>query len=148
MSEYFSSIRELIGTRMLLMPSVSVIIRDDAGRFLLAHQTDQNVWNTVGGAMEPLEHPEETARREAQEEVGIELGELRLHAVCGGPEFVSVYSNGDEVSYVPIVFEAISWSGEPTPDMDEIDEVRWFTREEILFPNVTQATVAKLQRFL
>ena len=42
---YVSDVRALVGHRLLLLPAVSVHIRDDAGRLLLVHQVDRG---TVG----------------------------------------------------------------------------------------------------
>ena len=50
------------------MPSVAVMIRDAAGRLLLARDRDTGLWQTVGGAMEPGEEPAQAAVREALEE--------------------------------------------------------------------------------
>ena len=47
-------------------------LRDAAGRLLLVHQAyGDRVWDFVGGGAEPGESPEETAIREAKEEIGL-----------------------------------------------------------------------------
>jgi 8-oxo-dGTP pyrophosphatase MutT (NUDIX family) len=126
-SPYVADLREVIGTRLLLLPSACVIPIDDEGRILLVRQRQHGKWETIGGTVEPDESPHEAAVREAKEEAGIDV-ELTLIAALGGPDYVSVYPNGDRCQYVSTVFEARIVGGEPAPDHDETDEVAWFTR--------------------
>lgn len=49
----------------------------------------------IGGATELGETTEETAYREAREEVGIGLAGLRLVGVFSGPEYLVIYPNGE-----------------------------------------------------
>ncbi len=61
-----------LGVRLLL-------VRD--GKVLLVRHTYQPYWFLVGGGVRRGETLEQAARREAAEEVGARLGELRLHGV-------------------------------------------------------------------
>ena len=130
-SPYVLKIREKIGNDLLLMPSVSVVVRDDEGRILLARHAHQNVWAFPGGAIDPKEHPYDAAVREMKEEGGIEVEIVRIISVHGGPEFSWTYDNGDEVCYVIFALEARHIDGELTPDGEEVLEFRYFTPEEI-----------------
>lgn len=130
-SPYVLKIREKIGNDLLLMPSVSVVVRDDEGRILLARHAHQNVWAFPGGAIDPKEHPYDAAVREMKEEGGIDVEVVRIISVHGGPEFSWTYDNGDEVCYVIIALEARHIDGELTPDEEEVLEFRYFTSEEI-----------------
>jgi 8-oxo-dGTP diphosphatase len=129
-SPYVAKLRELIGTRLLLLPSACVIPIDDEGRILLVRQRQHGKWETIGGTVEPDESPHEAAIREAMEEASIDV-ELTLVAVLGGPEYIATYPNGDRCQYVSSVFEARVIGGDPAPDHDETDEVAWFTRDEL-----------------
>ena len=129
-SPYVAELRQLIGTRLLLLPSACVIPMDDDGRILLVRQRQHGKWETVGGTIEPDESPHEAAVREAKEEASIDV-ELKLVAVLGGPEYVATYPNGDRCQYVSSVFEARIVGGEPAPDHEETDEVAWFSREDL-----------------
>jgi 8-oxo-dGTP pyrophosphatase MutT (NUDIX family) len=125
MSPYVARLREKIGDELLLLPSVTVLPWDSEGRLLLVKASDTGQWQTIGGSVEVDESPPEAARREAAEEAGVtvELGEVI--GVLGGPQFRTTYPNGDQVAYVPVVFEASVVDGEPHPDDDETTDVAW-----------------------
>ena len=46
--------------------------------------------------------------------------------MLGGPDFRQTYPNGDQVAYVPAVYDARVLGGEPRPDGDETTDVRWW----------------------
>jgi ADP-ribose pyrophosphatase YjhB (NUDIX family) len=62
------------------------IIFDDAGRVLLCHRRDRDMWNLPGGGVESGELPSETVVRETKEEVGLDVAVERLVGVYGKPE--------------------------------------------------------------
>ncbi len=128
---YVSDVRALVGHQLLLLPAVSVHIRDDAGRLLLVHQIDRQQWGTVGGAIEPGESPSEAAVREAREETGLEVELTGLAAALGGAGFQMTYPNGDECAYISIVYDARVVGGELAPDGVEVSQCRWFTPAEL-----------------
>jgi len=51
--------------------------------------------------------------------------------VFGGPSFRVHYSNGDETGYVMVVFECRVTDGTPTPDGEEVLELRWVAADEL-----------------
>lgn len=61
--------------------SADVIFRDEAGRILLVDPSYKPDWDLPGGMAEANEPPLEAARREVHEELGLELGNLRLVVV-------------------------------------------------------------------
>ncbi len=131
MSDYMRDLRAAVGNRLLEIPSVTILIRDDEDRLLLVRQSDPPIWSTPGGAIEPSETPADAAVREAWEETGLQVGLTHLRGVFGGPEFVTRYANGDEVSYAMIVFDAARVGGELRADRDEVVELRYFSADEI-----------------
>jgi 8-oxo-dGTP pyrophosphatase MutT (NUDIX family) len=131
MSDYMRQVRSAVGSVLLEVPSTSVIVRDDAGRVLLARHSEGNVWVTPGGAIEPLETPADAAVREVWEETGLHVELTRLFGAYGGPEFVVTYGNGDRTSYLMVVFEGRVLHGRERPDGEEILEVRWFEEREL-----------------
>ena len=68
------------------MLGAATVIVDDRHRVLLVkHSYGERNWELPGGGGEARESVEETARREAREEVGLELGEVRLTGVYWEP---------------------------------------------------------------
>lgn len=62
------------------------VILDEAGRVLLAHRRDYDVWNLPGGQVEPGETPWQAVVREAREETGLDVAVERLAIVDYRPE--------------------------------------------------------------
>jgi ADP-ribose pyrophosphatase YjhB (NUDIX family) len=139
-----SDIRAVVGGRLLLLPAVSVHIRDDAGRLLLVHQVDRQQWGTVGGAVEPGESPAEAAVREAREETGLEVELTGLVAALGGPNFEMTYPNGDECAYISIAFDARVVGGELAADGVEVSRCGWFTQDELAVADISTVSRAVL----
>jgi 8-oxo-dGTP pyrophosphatase MutT (NUDIX family) len=140
-SDYLKDLRRLIGTKLVLMPSVAAVIFDDAGRVLLARHSTGDVWSTPGGAIDPDETPQDATVREVWEELRLDVEPLRCLGTFGGPEFRITYTNGDEVAYVITAFECRIVGGEIRPDGDEVLEARWFGIDEL--PNLVLSNWAR-----
>ena len=130
MSEYMRELRGSVGARLLEVPAASVVVRDQGGRVLLVKHENDGAWVTPGGAVEPSEAPADAAVREIWEETGLEVGLTRILGVYGGPEFIVTYRNGDQTSYLMVVFEGKVVAGQPRPDGIETVDVCYFSREE------------------
>jgi ADP-ribose pyrophosphatase YjhB (NUDIX family) len=144
-SPYIRELRQLIGTQLLVLPSVSVLPRDERGRLLLVRLIDTGRWATIGGAVEPDESPAEAALREAEEEAGVTLRLGPVLAVLGGPEYRMTYPNGDQVSYVVTAFGAEVTGGSPRPDGDETSAVQWWDLDDLPRQNMSRLTLALLR---
>lgn len=131
MSAHLKALRAAVGSQVLLLPSVTVLPRDDSGRLLLVRHVDGDAWGTIGGAVELDERPRDAAVREAKEEAGVDLELTRVIDAVGGPAFRVVYANGDPAAYVAIVYEAIVVGGTARPDGVETCEVGWFAPTEL-----------------
>lgn len=131
-SPFVARLRQLVGNDLLVLPAVAVLPWDDHERVLLVRQSDSGLWATIGGAVEPDESPHAGAVREAAEEAGVVISLERIRAVLGGPEFRNHYPNGDQTSYVTIVFDARVLSGTPRPDGDETLDVEWFSTSQLV----------------
>jgi ADP-ribose pyrophosphatase YjhB (NUDIX family) len=130
-SPYLRMLRERVGDALLLVPSVTVVARDEHGRVLLVRHADANQWVAPGGSIEPGERPEDAALREMREETGLEVELRGLLGVYGGPEFEVRYRNGDRVAYVMVVYDARVVGGRPRPDGLETLELRWVDVDEL-----------------
>jgi 8-oxo-dGTP pyrophosphatase MutT (NUDIX family) len=131
MSDHVRRIRAKLGPDLIVAPSASVLVRDDAGRVLLARHAETDRWVIPGGSIEPDEEPADAAVREAWEETGLHVEPTRLLGLYGGPDSHVRYRNGDEVYYVVIVFEARVIGGHARPDGVEILETRWVAPAEL-----------------
>lgn len=80
-----------------------------------------NMYSTLAGFMEPGESIAETVRREVKEEAGIEVGAVRFHSDQPWP-FPSSLMIG-------CIGEALS--EEIVIDPVELEDARWFSREEL-----------------
>ncbi len=123
---YVSDLRVLVGHRPLVLAVSGALVFDADGRLLLHRRDDNGLWSTSGGAVEPGESLEETARRELREEMGVEAGRLRLLDVYSGAEFFVEYPNGDQAYVVGALFVAEEVRGTPAPDGQESTEVGYF----------------------
>lgn len=130
-SSHIAHLRHSIGHDLLLLPSVTVLPRDEIGRILLVRHADTGRWGTIGGAVEVDEHPATTAVREAAEEAGVHVELTQLVAALGGPQFRLTYPNGDQTAYVSVVYEARVIAGRPQPDADETIDVAWVAPAEL-----------------
>lgn len=129
-SPYIKGLRDRIGSDLLLLPSISVLPRDDDGRILLVRLADGG-WATIGGVVEPDEDPADAAVREAKEEAGVDVVLGPILGAVGGPDFRVRYPNGDETAYVSVVYDATVVGGDAAPDHDETVEVGWFSPAEL-----------------
>lgn len=78
-------------------------------------------WMTPGGAALEGESPEETVRREAREEVGLELEDLQVSKV-----FDLILTDGrEELTGIFVQYEAFAAEGELLPGSG-VAEARWF----------------------
>lgn len=123
--------RELIGTRRLLVVAAGVIITDDRGRVLLQHRADTGDWSAPGGLLDPGETITQTALREIAEETGLSVAPPEFFGVYSGREFFMTYPNGDEIASVIVVFTAAHRSGEPAVDEESL-ELRWVPRTDVM----------------
>lgn len=133
-SDYLRRLRERVGHDLVLLPSVSVLVRDDAGRLLLMREAQTGRWQTLGGMVDPDESPWDAARREALEESGLTVRLDGIRGVLGGPGYRVHYPNGDLCSYVATVFDAVVEPGTTSRgpvDEHEVAELRWFHPDEI-----------------
>ncbi len=122
-----SATRGEIHQQALMHRSVHIIVLDGKGRVLLqkrSMQKDQcaGMWDTsCAGHVESGHSYAETAPRELQEELGIDgpLHQLfKMHPTKdNGQEFALVYT--------------IEHAGPFTPAVDEIDELKWYSFEEV-----------------
>ncbi len=131
MSDYIMELRKLVGHRPLLQVGASVIAEDGEGRVLLQKRTDNHLWGYAGGSVELDEVVEDAAKRELFEETGLTARSLMLFGIFSGRETHYIYPNGDEVSNIDVVYICRDYEGEPVPQPEETEELRFFRADEL-----------------
>lgn len=121
----------MVGSELLLLPSVALLPWDDDGRLLMVRDATTQQWVTIGGMIEPDEMPRTAAVREGLEETGLHLEVIGLRDAVGGRDYWITYPNGDQVAYVSAVFDARVIGGTMHADGKETSDVSWWTPAEI-----------------
>ena len=115
-----------------LVPSVNVVVVNDADEILMIRRTDNDNWAIPGGAIDLGESVAQAAVRETREESGIECEITGIVGIYSDPKHVLLYtSNGEVRQEFSIVLTAQPLSGQPTPS-SESSEVRWVPVSEVL----------------
>ena len=115
-----------------LVPSVNVVVVNDAGEILMIRRTDNDNWAVPGGAIDLGESVAQAAVRETREESGVECEITGIVGIYSDPKHVLLYtSNGEVRQEFSIVLTAQPLSGQPTPS-SESSEVRWVPVSEVL----------------
>jgi len=101
---------------------VVIMLAIDGDRCLLGRQTRfvKGMWSCLAGFVEPGETIEEAVRRETREEAGITCGKVRYFATQPWPFPMSLM----------IGCHAQALTNDITVDTSELEDARWFDREE------------------
>jgi 8-oxo-dGTP pyrophosphatase MutT (NUDIX family) len=109
-------------------PSVSVLVRDDAGRVLLLQRPDNGLWTIPTGGVKKGETVPKAAVRECLEETGLEVEITGIVGVFSTPDHLIAYLKGDKVKEVRqpvnVCLHARPVSGE-LHRTDEAAQVAW-----------------------
>ena len=114
-----------------LVPSVNVVVVNEAGDVLMIRRSDNDNWAVPGGAIDLGESMVQAAVRETREETGIECEITGLVGIYTDPKHVLLYtSNGEVRQEFSILLTGVPTGGRPTPS-SESSEVRWVPREDV-----------------
>lgn len=130
-TSYAMGLRGIVGKRTLMLPGVRAVVIDHAGRVLLQHRTDTDLWGLPGGAVEVGETAAMAIRREVFEETGLRVQAVIPFALHSGSEQAFTYPNGDSVQCFAISFIIRDWSGEPAADGVEGKELRFWSLDDL-----------------
>ncbi|MEV6644543.1 NUDIX domain-containing protein [Amycolatopsis sp. NPDC051371] len=119
-----------------VVPSVTVAIRDDAGRLLLIHKIDNDLWALPGGGHDAGERITDTAVREVREETGLDIEVVRLIGTYTDPNHVIAYDDGEVRQQFSLCFEGRWIDGNPQEDGTETKAVRWVAADELEALNI------------
>jgi ADP-ribose pyrophosphatase YjhB (NUDIX family) len=131
-----------------LVPSVNVVVVNDAGEILMIRRTDNGNWAVPGGAVDLGESVTQAAVRETLEETGIECAVTGIVGIYSDPRHVVLYtSNGEVRQEFSIVLTARHLDGQPTPS-SESSEVRWVPESEVLGYTMDRSMRIRINDFL
>lgn len=103
-----------------------VVLPDSEGRILLLHGTNPSQWELPGGKVEPGEHPKDAAKREAKEELGVDVDDLELVAD------VTFYDQGQDWRYLWFWPRIIDGTPYVILEHDRFDNMRSWWRYELM----------------
>lgn len=114
------------------------------GKVLLRKHDKYKIWLPVGGHIEPDEDPNQTAVREAKEEVGLDVTIVPEHPVnnfehpLGGkelipPRFLNRHRINETHEHISLGYFGTTESGKVQQgvEREKSDDIRWLTAEEL-----------------
>lgn len=147
MSDYVKALRQQVGTMPLILVGSTVIVFNEEKQILLQLRSDIRMWGLPGGAMEPGESLEDTARSDLLEETGLQTSQLRFITMLSGQQDYYLYPNGDEVYGVTAVFIAEQIEGQLTMLDDESLQLAYFSLDA-LPSNMVKKAIDIIDTFL
>jgi NAD+ diphosphatase len=121
-------------------PAVIVLVHDGGERCLLGRQPawPRGRYSTLAGFVEPGESLEQAVVREVEEEAGVIVDELRYRGSQPWPY----------PSSLMLGYWARAVGGEARVSDDELEDVRWFSRDELLDANALLPPPASIAHWL
>jgi 8-oxo-dGTP pyrophosphatase MutT (NUDIX family) len=108
-----------------IVPSVNVVVENEAGEILMIRRSDNGNWAVPGGAIDLGESMSQAGVRETLEETGIECEITGVIGIYTDPKHIILYtSNGEARQEFSILLTGRRTGGQPTPS-SESTEVHW-----------------------
>lgn len=131
MNEYVKMMRQLVGSRPMLLPGVRALIFNTQGEVLLQRRLDMPRWCLPSGSVELGETALDALKREVAEETSLIVLEAEPMGLYSGPSQRFTYLNGDEIHCFSIAFVVRQWQGEPRADGIEGSDLRFFAISQL-----------------
>jgi ADP-ribose pyrophosphatase YjhB (NUDIX family) len=114
-----------------MVPSVNVVIENQAGDILMIRRSDNGNWAFPGGAIDLGESASQAAVRETKEESGIDCEVIDVVGIYTDPKHIILYtSNGEARQEFSILLRGRATGGQPTTS-SESTKVHWVPQAEI-----------------
>ena len=131
-----------------LVPSVNVVVVNDAGEILMIRRSDNDNWAVPGGAIDLGESMVQAAVRETREETGIDCEITGLVGIYTDPKHVLLYtSNGEVRQEFSILLTGVVTGGRPTPS-SESSEVRWVPQKDVAGLQLDRSMRLRIEHYL
>jgi 8-oxo-dGTP pyrophosphatase MutT (NUDIX family) len=131
-----------------LVPSVNVVVVNDAGEILLIQRSDNGNWAVPGGAIDLGESLTDAAIRETSEETGIDCRITGIVGIYTDPRHVILYtSNGEVRQEFSVVLTAAPVGGRLAPS-SESSQVRWVSRGDLSGYPMDRSMRLRLRHYL
>ncbi|MEE4493758.1 NUDIX hydrolase [Streptomyces sp. BE230] len=130
-----------------VVPSVTAVVRDDDGRLLIIHKTDNDLWALPGGGHDIGESIGDTVVREVVEETGITVQIDSIVGLYTNPEHVLAYDDGEVRQQFSICFRAHPTGG-TLRTSSESKEVRWVAPADLGKLNIHPSMRLRIQHGL
>ncbi|ONI79105.1 NUDIX hydrolase [Kribbella sp. ALI-6-A] len=131
-----------------MVPSVNVVIENEAGEVLVIQRSDNGNWAVPGGAIDLGESMTQAAIRETREETGIECEITGLIGIYTDPKHIILYtSNGEARQEFSILLKGRALSGTPTPS-DESTKVEWVATSQLDSLQMDRSMQMRIEQYL
>lgn len=130
-----------------VVPSVVAIVRDDSGRILMIHKTDNDLWALPGGGHQIGESISETVVREVKEETGYDVEVVGISGTYTNPHHLMAYDDGEVRQQFSIAFRAKLIGGSPRTS-SESKQVRWVPPMELADLDIHPSMRLRIQHAL
>jgi len=131
-----------------MVPSVNVLIENDAGQILMIQRSDNGNWAIPGGAIDLGESLSDAAIRETHEETGIECAVTGIVGIYTDPKHIILYtSNGEARQEFSIVLTARAVGGTPTTS-SESTKVEWVSRADLADRQMDRSMRQRIEHYL
>lgn len=149
---YVGQLRQAVGHRRLIVPSIRAIIRNERGEVLFISRRGEDSWGMPAGGIEEDESIFMCMQREVEEETGLVVTKATPIALYSSPELVQTNRFGDEYQMFEFVFRVDEWKGQLITETDETVDARFFPAD--VLPNMepywkehTQRVLEDLEQF-
>jgi ADP-ribose pyrophosphatase YjhB (NUDIX family) len=113
-----------------IVVAVTAAVRNDRGELLLIERTDNGLWALPGGAQDIGESVVQAARREVNEETGVDVEITGLSGIYSDPQHVIAYDDGEVRQEFSLCFHAKPLGGE-LRSSSESKEACWVSPDSL-----------------
>ena len=131
-----------------LVPSVNVVVVNDAGDILMIRRSDNENWAVPGGAIDLGESMTQAAIRETKEESGIDCEITGLIGIYTDPKHVLLYTSNGEVRQEFSILLTANVTGGQLTESDESSEVNWVKRDRLKDLKMDRSMSLRIDDFL